>query len=151
MAHATVRGLALPSRLTALVERGLWRLPGDAVPAEVVPWFADPLFMVRDPEQMTYASLSLDLHADDPDSTFFRVARGSRADTPLELPWLDAEQAVVIAVTRMPGADGALALDYRTGPTDPRVVGTDFWTDPRWCRRRVVAPAFSGFVGDLGL
>ncbi|MFG2565211.1 hypothetical protein ACGFR6_07180 [Streptomyces sp. NPDC048567] len=61
------------------------------------------------------------------------------------------EQAVLIATTRNPGDDGALALDYRTGPSDPRVVGGDFWADAALCRWRAVAPSFSGFVASLGL
>ncbi|WP_328718591.1 hypothetical protein OHT52_03260 [Streptomyces sp. NBC_00247] len=152
MATTTVRGLPLPARLTSLIERGLWQHPGDAVLAEVVPWFEDPLAFVRNPEQMMYASMSLDMFADDPYSDYFRVGRGSRSDAPLDLPWLDADQAVLIAITRNPGDDGALALDYRTDPDDPRVVGTDFWTDDTdLCRWRVVAPAFSAFAGRLGL
>ncbi|MGW6865089.1 hypothetical protein ACWGHM_37475 [Streptomyces sp. NPDC054904] len=146
MAPATVRGLPLPAPLTSLIDRGLWRHPGDAVLAKVAPWFEDPLAFVADPEQMAFASRSMDIVADDPSAGYFRQARGSRGTAPLELPWLDVEQAVLIAITRNPGDDGALALDYRTDPSDPRVVGSDYWTDPDRCRWRVVAPTFSGFV-----
>lgn len=118
---------------------------------EVIPWFEDPLAFVRDPEQMEFASRSLDMFADDPHSGYFGVGRGSRAEAPLDLPWLDADQAVLIAITRHPGDDGALALDYRTDPADPRVVGSDFWTNSHVCEWRVVAPAFSSFVISLGL
>ncbi|WP_333733487.1 hypothetical protein [Streptomyces sp. IBSBF 3010] len=61
------------------------------------------------------------------------------------------EQALLIATTRNPGDDRALALDHRTDPSDPRVGGSDFWTDAALCRWRVVAPSFSGFVASLGL
>ncbi|MEU8777163.1 hypothetical protein [Streptomyces sp. NPDC048606] len=153
MASSTVRGLPLPVPLMSLIDRGLWRHPGDAAMAQVVPWFEDPLAFVRDPEQMTFASRSMDLIADDPHphSAYFRQARGSASAVPLELPWLDVEQAVLIACTRNPGDDGALALDYRTDPADPRVVGSDYWTDPQMCRWRIVAPTFSDFVARLGL
>lgn len=151
MAPSTVRGLALPPRLTSLIDRGLWRHPGDAVLAEVVPWFEDPLVFVSNAEQMEFASRSMDMFADDPHCAFFRMARESKATGPLELPWLDVERAVLIAVTRNPGDDGALALDYRADPSDPRVVGSDFWSDPLQCRWRVVAPSFSAFVTGLGL
>ncbi|WP_326664684.1 hypothetical protein [Streptomyces sp. NBC_00385] len=151
MAPYTVRGLALPALLTSLVDRDLWRDPGDAVLAKAIPWFKDPLRLVSNPEQMAYASQSMDMFADDPHSAFFRQARGSRSVAPLELPWLDVEQAVLIAITRRPGDDGALALDYRSDPSDPRVVGSDFWADPLLCQWRVVAPTFSGFVSSLGL
>lgn len=151
MAPSTVRGLALPALLTSLIDRDLWRHPGDAVLAKAIPWFKDPLHFVSNPEQMVYASQSMDMFADDPHSAFFRQARGSRSVAPLELPWLDVDQAVLIATTRNPGDDGALALDYRTDPSDPRIVGSDFWTDPLLCEWRVVAPTFSGFVSSLGL
>ncbi|MFI6966211.1 hypothetical protein [Streptomyces sp. NPDC050149] len=151
MAPSMVRGLALPALLTSLVDRDLWRDPGDAVLAKAIPWFKDPLRLVSNPEQMAYASQSMDMFADDPHSAFFRQARGSRSVAPLELPWLDVERAVLIAITRRPGDDGALALDYRSDPSDPRVVGSDFWADPLLCQWRVVAPTFSGFVSSLGL
>ncbi|QNP67951.1 hypothetical protein [Streptomyces genisteinicus] len=151
MTPSTVRGLALPTLLTSLMEHGLWRHPGDAAMAEVIPWFEDPLGFLPDPEQMEWQSRSMDMFADDPLCAFFREARGSKAAGPLELPWLDVEQAVLIAVNRNPGDDVALALDYRTDPADPRVVGSDFWTDPRLCQWRVVAPDFSAFAASLGL
>ncbi|MFI1584400.1 hypothetical protein [Embleya sp. NPDC020630] len=119
--------------------------------AEVIPWFEDPLVFVSNPEQMEFESRSMDMFADDPRCAFFREARGSTATEPLELPWLDVEQAVLVAVNRNPGDDVALALDYRTEPADPRVVGSDFWTDPGLCRWRVVAPTFSAFAARLGL
>ncbi|XMN05084.1 hypothetical protein ACK8N7_03070 [Streptomyces griseobrunneus] len=118
MAPSIVRGLALPAPLTSLIDRDLWRHPGDAVLAKVIPWFKDPLAFVWNPEQMAYASQSMDMFADDPHSAFFRQARGSSSTAPLELPWLDVEQAVLIATTRNPGDDGALALDYRTDPSE---------------------------------
>lgn len=135
----------------SLIDRGLWRHPGDAALAKVIPWFKDPLHFVSNPQQMEYASRSMDMFADDPHTAFFRQARGSKGAAPLELPWLDIEQAVLIVTTRIPGDDGALALDYRSDPSDPRVVGSDFWADPHLCQWRVVAPTFSGFVTSLGL
>ncbi|MGR7000124.1 glycosyltransferase family 39 protein [Yinghuangia aomiensis] len=128
MAPSLVRGLALPDRLMVLIDSGGWRHPGDAVLADVIPWFASPLDFLATPEVMERESGSMDLLAD---NAFFHEARGSTAPVPLELPWLDVEQAVLIAVNRIPGDDVALALDYRSDSEDPRVVGSDFWTDPR--------------------
>ncbi|MET9593856.1 hypothetical protein ABZY45_23450 [Streptomyces sp. NPDC006516] len=151
MTLSTVRGLALPTRLMSLIERGLWRHPGDAEMMEIIPWFEDELDFISGPERMERESRSMDMFADDPHSDFFREARGTRAAAPLELPWLDVEQAVLIAVNRIPGHDCGLALDYRTDPSDPRVVGSDFWSDPVLCEWRVVAPTFSAFATSLGL
>jgi hypothetical protein len=55
------------------------------------------------------------------------VVRGS-VSGPDDLPWLDVEQAFNIAVNRRLGDDVAIALDHRTDPSDPRVVGSDAWT-----------------------
>jgi hypothetical protein len=44
-----------------------------------------------------------------------------------------------------------MALDYRTDADDPRVVASDFWTDPKQCSWRAVAPAFSQLVEILRL
>ncbi|QKW17646.1 hypothetical protein HUT16_05485 [Kitasatospora sp. NA04385] len=151
MEHLTVRGLALPAQFVSLLAQGRWRHPGSATIAGVIPWFEDPLVFLGSTAEMERESRSMDMFADDPSYAFFREVRGSALDTPVELPWLDVEQAVLIAVNRMPGDDVALALDYRTDPLDPRVVGSDFWTNPRLCNWRVVAPAFSVFAANLGL
>ncbi len=102
-------------------------------------------------DRMRFENEALDLFADDaPLSQLFRVTRGSRMNRPSDLPWLDAERAVLIAVNRDPGDDVALALDYRTDVTDPRVVASDFWTDPSRCSWRLVAPSFTQLMSMLG-
>ena len=151
MEHLTVRGLALPVQLTSLLAQGRWRHPGVVTIAKVIPWFEDPLDFLTSVAVMERESRSMDMFADDPSYAFFREVRGSTRSTPVELPWLDVEQAVLIAVNRMPGDDVALALDYRTNPLDPRVVGSDFWTNPRLCDWRMVAPAFSVLAANLDL
>jgi hypothetical protein len=154
----TVRGLALPRLLVSLLDSGRWRHPGDDVLRAVVPWFEDPLDFLHSPGEMRRESYWLyeDGSADDRrDSALFHVVRGSVAG-PGDLPWLDVEQAFNIAVNRRPGDDVAIALDYRTDPADPRVVGSDAWTSQHETGRvtyvwREVAPAFSVFAGALGL
>ena len=154
----TVRGLALPPLLVSLLGSGRWRHPGDDVLSMVVPWFEDPLDFLRGPREMRRESWFLyeDGSADDPrGSALFHVVRGSVAG-PGDLPWLDVEQAFNIAVNRRPGDDVAIALDYRTDPSDPRVVGSDAWTGQQQTGRlqyawREVAPAFSVFAEALGL
>ncbi|MEY9842140.1 hypothetical protein [Streptacidiphilus sp. EB103A] len=150
MEHLTVRGLPLSGRLTSLLAQGRWRQPDPVTLAKVIPWFEDPLNFLTSTAAMEQQSRSMDMFADDPYCAFFRETRGSISSTPVELPWLDVEQAVLIAVNLMPGDDVALALDYRTDPLDPRVVGSDFWTNPSLCEWRTVAPAFSVFAADLG-
>jgi hypothetical protein len=151
MERPTVRGLAVPTELVSLLDQGRWRHPGDAAMTRMIPWFESPLDFLTSTAAMEFESGSLDMSADDPSLAFFREARRSRTGGPVELPWLDVEQAFLIAVNRVPGDDVALALDYRTDPSDPRVVGSDFWADPRLCEWRVVAPSLSAFVAELGI
>ncbi|MDN3029485.1 hypothetical protein [Streptomyces sp. S.PB5] len=152
MEHSGVRGLVLPARLSALMREGRWRHPGDAELTKLIPWFEDPLDFLTSAEQMRRESRSLDRLADDPRlRELFRTVRGSSCPAAVDLPWLDTEQAILIAVNRRAGDDVALALDYRAGAVDPRVVGSDCWTSSRECAWRVVAPAFSSFADALGL
>lgn len=152
MEQVEVRGHALPARLITLLREGRWQHPGDRELAKLIPWFEEPLDFLRSTKEIERESRSMDLFADDPLSLdLFHEVRGSTRPAPVELPWLDIEQALLIAVNRRPGDDVALALDYRTDPADPRVVGSDFWTNPRQCAWREVAPAFSSFADALSL
>jgi hypothetical protein len=67
----------------------------------------------------------------------------------VELPWLDVEHAILVAVCRYAGDDTAIALDYRTDPADPRVVGSDIWTIRHQYRWRTIASTFSAFAEAL--
>lgn len=121
-------------------------------------WFEDPLHFLRTPGEMRRESTFLyeDGTADYPrGSALFHVVRGS-VSGPGDLPWLDVEQAFNIAVNSRPGDDVAIALDYCTGPSDPRVVGSDAWTARHQIGRvtyvwRQVASSFSAFAEALGL
>lgn len=148
----TVRGLALPAALVALMEAGTWRDPDPQALHELMPWFADPLIFLTDVDWMRRENRSLDLFADRASSAaLFREVRGSRTAGPVELPWLDVERAILIAVNRNAGDDVAVALDLRTDPTDPAVVASDFWSDPRRCQWRPVTPTFTEFATRLRL
>ena len=90
--------------------------------------------------------------ADEPESAVvFHEARGSRSANPICLPWLDVELAVFVAVNRVSGDDLGIALDYRTGATDPRVVASDWDNAADGCYWREVASSFSQFARLLGL
>ncbi|UUU33046.1 hypothetical protein JIX56_25990 [Streptomyces sp. CA-210063] len=151
MERVWIRGLVVPPLLVSLLREGRWVHPGDAEMGRVIPWFEDPLHFCGSVAEMERESRSMDMFADDSSSDLFHVLRGSRREAPVELPWMDVEKAYLVAVNRRPGDDVALALDYRTDPADPRVVGSDFWTDPRHGAWRVVAPTFSAFAAVLGL
>ncbi|MEV0667663.1 hypothetical protein ACIBI3_41820 [Actinomadura luteofluorescens] len=116
---------------------------------EVMPWFEDPLDFLVDYDEMRRETGAL-LGLYEGHARLFHLKRGSDHAGPVELPWLDVDLAVLIAVNRHAGDDVAIALDYRTGASDPRVVASDFFTDPRQYAWRTVAPAFSTFVAALG-
>jgi hypothetical protein len=118
-----------------------------------MPWFHDPLEFLGSTERMERESQSLDrLVKDDETAELFRFARGSTAAGPVELPWLDVDRAFFIAMAQYAGDDTAIALDYRTSQSDPRVVASDVWTSSTppyaW---RTVTETFSEFVAELGL
>lgn len=115
-----------------------------------MPWFEDPLMFMADLHDMRFQNNALDHIADDRSiSDLFRMARSSRSIHPIGLPWLDVDQAVLIAVNEHAGDDVALALDYRTDSADPRVVAADIWTDPSRYSWRVVTSTFTDLVRAL--
>jgi hypothetical protein len=117
-----------------------------------MPWFKDPLHFLDSVQAMERESNSLAFLTDDEASArLFRQTRGTGQVSPVDLPWLDVDKAFLVAVNERPGDDVAIALDYRTDYTDPRVVASDFWTDPRICSWREVTPTFSALVGAFGL
>ncbi len=78
-----------------------------------------------------------------------REYRGSKVTAPRDLPWVDVERRLLFAVNEIPGDDVALALDYRTSDTEPRVVGTDWDSGANACVWREVAPTFADFWSAL--
>jgi hypothetical protein len=147
-----IRGLVVPALLLDLIGDGRWRHPGDVALARTMPWFEDPLRFLAGVREMEHESGSLDfLTDDDLTARLFRQARGADRAAPIELPWLDVDKAFLIAVNERAGDDVAVALDYRTDPADPRVVASDFWTEPGSCSWREVAPTFSDLVVALDL
>ena len=149
MSRPTVNGLLIPDLLVALIRRCQWVHLGDARLRELIPFLVDPVDFLTAPEAMARES-SWHL-ADDPRlSAVFHLVRGGRVPEPVELPWLDADRAFFVAVNRWPGDDVGIALDYRTGSDDPRVIAGD-WGSGQRCVWREVAATFSGFVRLLGL
>jgi hypothetical protein len=142
-----VNGLPLPELLAALIREGRWIHPGDPPLRELIPFLIEPVDYLRSPEAMRRESSG---HlADDPQlSAVFYTVRGNLLGAPVELPWLDVDRSLFIAVNRLPGDDVAIALDYRTDIVDPRVVASD-WGTGKYCIWREVAPTFSGFVHRL--
>ena len=147
-----VRGLRVPDLLLDLVRAGAWHHPGDAALAQLMPWFADQLDFLVGVQAMARESRSLDhLVEDDTTAQVFRLARSSNATSPVQLPCLDVDQAFIIAIARHAGDDTAVALDYRAGASNPRVVASDIWSEPRRHVWRVVAETFPAFTVAAGM
>jgi hypothetical protein len=144
-----INGLRLPDPLVRLLQSGGWRHPGDDVLRQMIPWLHDPLDFLT-----TYEDLDRDnrlIAAQTGTYDFFQIAHGD-LEQPVEMPWLDIDQAVFIAICRNAGDDIAIVLDYRTNPTDPRVLATDLDTAPaRHFSWREVTPTFSQFIDTLQL
>jgi hypothetical protein len=146
-----VNGLLLPPLLRKLLLEGKWKHPGHDIIAEVIPSLRneiDRVIFLQSVDQMRFESTGL--LADYPDMLeFIHQVRGSKYSTPVELPWLDVEKAILIAVNLQIGADVAIALDYRTSEDDPRVVASDWNSKGHFWRE--VTPTFSEFVKRIGL
>ncbi|SFQ13104.1 hypothetical protein SAMN04489713_122128 [Actinomadura madurae] len=75
-----------------------------------MPWFTDPVDFLADVDEIRRESQSLDDLTDSEDlARLFRQARGSAGPDPVELPWLDVDLAVLIAVCRYAGDDTVAA------------------------------------------
>ena len=141
-----VNGLLLPPLLIDLLRNSLWRHPGDATLERLIPFLRDPVDFLQTVEGMRFESPKR--LADDAEWArmyHFLQSSGGASD----LPWLDVDRAVFIAVNRFPGDDSGIVLDYRTDAADPRVVASDWDDGPGGCRWRQVTPTFSTFVALL--
>ncbi len=144
MAHF-VRGLLAPTLLVDLLATGRWKHPGDGIIRQVVPSIDDPLEFLLSLEHMERESGSLNADA----TEWMHAFHGCKTGELRDLPWLDADCAFFVAINAQAGDDVAIALDYRTSVTDPRVVASD-WTDDG-CFWRQCAETFSEFVRELHL
>jgi hypothetical protein len=150
MPRNSVNGLPLPPLLLELLDQDRWRHPGETVLRTAIPWIEDPLDFLLPPYELAFESLWATLFDHGDHATWMHLARSSRSQVSIQLPWLDVEQAVVIIENLWPGDDQGIALDYRTSRSDPRVVASD-WVVTVGCVWREVAPTFSAFVGLLAL
>jgi hypothetical protein len=145
-----VNGLQLPPLFVQLLHEGRWHHPGDEALRRLIPFLREPVNFLTTVEAMRWESPgSL---AEEPGlAAVYHVARSSKSVKPVGLPWLDVELAAFVAVNRFPGDDLAIALDYRTGSVNPRVVANDWHSRAGGCIWREVAPSFSAFVRALEL
>lgn len=140
---------SVPRLLTELINTGRWKQPPDETIKKVIPFLQEPMDFLLDVESMQRESTSF--LADSPEmAELFHVYRGSKAPEK-ELPWLDVDKALFIALNRVAGADIGIALDYRTDREDPRVVASDWQSGDNTHHWREVESRFSEFVRELGI
>jgi hypothetical protein len=145
-----VNGLPLPPLLISLIQQGKWKHPGEDVLHSVIPFLHDKMDFMTPEQRRSETEGQLEIVDLPIQLPHMRQARGSKASTPLDLPWLDVEKMVFLAIGQQRGDDEAIALDYRTSTADPRVIACEsraydgfYW--------REVTPTFTEFVERLGL
>ena len=139
----------VPPLLIELINTGRWKQPPDETIKSVIPFLQEPMDFLLDIDTMQRESTGF--LADSPEmAELFHEYRGSKVPE-RELPWLDVDKALFIAVNRIAGADLGIALDYRTGLEDPRVVASDWQSGGNTHYWREVENKFSDFVRKLGL
>jgi len=141
-----VNGLPLPPLLIELLKQDKWQHPGDEVMRNVIPFLLDPVDLLKF-ESMRHQSTRF---AEVVVRWSFHAISGAKSTVPVELPWLDVDKVVLIAVNKQIGDDVAIALDYRTSIEDPRVVASE-WHDNKQHLWSEVTPTFSEFVEKIGI
>lgn len=142
-----VHGLRFPPAFVKLWTDGQWQQPDDGLIQSLIPWLQGPIELM---EMMQWiVTENQGVFADNPDDAkLMHEYRGSVSSEKPDLPWLDVEKALVIAVNREPGDDLAIALDFRTSADDPRVVAS-YWCCDRdiyYAKWRMVTSTLSEFL-----
>lgn len=128
-----------------MMEDGRWNhLAAEAI-ALIAPFIREELCFRTSEYQVPTGECLMGAAEDE--NEIFHEYRGSKIPEARELPWVDVEKTALIAVNKFPGDDVAIALDYRTCMTDPRVIGTDWATHGGiGCHWREIAPTFTEFA-----
>ncbi len=152
MEAVAVNGLQLPPLFVELIQNDRWRHPGDSILTQLIPFLREPVDFLSRVDSITRETNGLVKLANEPRwEQLFHTKRSSKCREAIELPWLDADSAILIAVNRVAGDDTGIALDFRTQAIDPRVVASEWHEGPEGCVWREVAETFSHFVELLGI
>ena len=144
-----INGLPVPPLLARLMAEGRWVHPGDHVLRRVIPFLKEPVDFLLSRSQIEFES-SGSLADSVVSAKLFHEYRGNDHG-PRDLPWRDVDNSLLVACNRIPGADLGIALDFRPDRRDPRVLASDWWTEPQHHLWREASPKFSQFVDALRL
>jgi hypothetical protein len=139
----TLNSLVIPDLLIQLMERGVWKHPGDEVIKTIIPFFHEPIDFVT-----SIAGMHVEPF---PGYDHMFQDSGTSNSQAKSLPWLDSDLAIFLAINRHIGDDIAIALDYRISRGSPRVVANNWHTGISGCPWEVVAPTFEEFISRLGI
>jgi hypothetical protein len=137
--------LPLPPLLIEMMKDGRWNHLGTTVIKRIAPFIKEELEFRTSQYQIPTEECLMGPNEDQ--NEIFHEYRGSRFIDTRELPWIDIEKSALIAINRIPGDDVAIALDYRTSITDPRVIGSE-WIDGNncGCFWREISSSFTVFA-----
>ena len=144
-----INDLPLPPLLIRLIQSGRWQHPGDDVVKEAIPFLREPVDFYNSIEKMSISREYILKGKDTGEA--LRLVKGRNKSDDIKLPWLDIDQAIFIAVNRIPGDDIAIVLDYRVNRANPHVVANDWWDGEGGCIWKEVYTTFSDFVKALRL
>ena len=134
--------LQLPPLLLEMMDDGRWKHPGTDAMMQIAPFIRGEL-QFRASQYLIPTGECL-MGPEEHENRIFHEYRGSKIAETRDLPWIDVEKSALIAINQIPGDDVALALDYRTSMTAPRVIGTEWIDGPDGgCFWREVAPSFA--------
>lgn len=121
-----IRGMRFPQPFIELWTAGQWEQPSEHLIQSLIPCLDGPIEFI---EEMDWMVLENSGHlADSPEGVQLnRAYHGSESQEKPDLPWLDVDQALFVAVNRLHGDDLGIAIDFRTSLENPRVVAS------RWC------------------
>ncbi len=147
-----IRDMRFPPAFVELWMAGKWQQPDESLIQSLIPWLQGPIEFIEVMHWLVTENGSPLVDYLD-SANKFREYRGSVSHDKTDLPWLDLEKSLFIAVNRIRGDDLGIALDFRTSTDDPRVVAS-YWCGERddyhveW---RLVTEMFSEFLTKVNM
>lgn len=137
-----LKGLKVPSLLVKLVNEGFWVKGSELDIKKHYEFLNDPLTFLQSFQGMkSTPSFKYD--------EVLRIYSSSEVGLNRNLPWLDIDNSIFIAINKNPGDDIAIALDYRDNSTSPIVVASK-WTEVNgYCEWVKIENTFDDLVQTL--